>query len=183
MRNETALVASDDLLALLDESAAVEEGEEIELDIPPVQDLIEGERAVARISICRNSIIRYKQVASVIAHRAKLLVEKEELKIDQAQKALQPFVKRVVDVNLKADPKAVKSVTFLAGRAGFKKSSGAIEIDDMGTVAKKCHEMGIPVKMEITKTALKAIRMVDEDRFKKTGAKFRKGIDSFYVTA
>lgn len=176
----------DDLLAVLDSSAVGEEEPEIEPAIPPVTDLLQGEAAVARVVIGKNAIIRYKQIASLIATRAKALIEKEELKIAQAKEALQPFVKKIVSKNLSLDSKSKKSINFMSGKAGYKGSPGSIEIADMGRVARYCDEMNFPevtVTKTVTKTDLKALRKANPAAFSEIkNVKFNKGADSFYVT-
>lgn len=176
----------DDLLAVLDSSAVGEEEPEIEPAIPPVTDLLQGEAAVARIVIGKNAIIRYKQVASLIAARAKALIEAEEVKMAQAKQALQPFVKKIVSKNLSLDPKSKKSINFMSGKAGYKGSGGSMDILDMDKVAQYCDEKDfgvVVVKKTVTKTDLKVLMKANPEEFAKIkNVKFNKGVDNFYVT-
>ena len=180
----------EDLMSLLDQSAVrTTEEEEVELDIPPVTDLVEAESAMGRVAVCRMNIERFKQVAKMIKARADALVEAEEKKISQASAALQPFVERIVKKNLAIDKKATKSIKFLmGGKSGLRGGRESIEVTDEAKAIRTCEKKGIAVKKVETvvkKNVLdyfKNTEGVDVKVTKLDGIKYHKPRDSFFIT-
>lgn len=179
----------EDLMSLLDQSAVGAFEEEVELDIPPVTDLVEAESAMGRVAVCRNNIDRFKQVAKMIKARADALVEVETKKIEQASAALQPFVEKIVKKNLALDKKANKSIKFLmGGKSGLRGGRDSIEITDEAKAVKTCLEAGIATKKVETVLKknvmdyLKNTEGVDVEVTKLEGIKYHKPRDSFFIT-
>jgi hypothetical protein len=66
-------------------------------------------------------------------------------------------VKKVIENNRKADPNAKKSINFVLGTAGYRKSKEKVEVEDEETALNACHEFKIDtiVKESLSKTAIR----------------------------
>lgn len=174
-----------DLFAVLDSNVVGQEEVQGVVQYGTATDLVSAESLMAAIKVETLDIQRLKALRTAVNDRIKNMIAEGDGKIENAKACLQPFVEKIVKENLKIDAKAKKSINFMSGVAGMKKSQGSVQIDDMRKAADKCEKMGIPVTKTVSKNDLKKLYKELPDAFKQIdGVKFIKaGPDYFYVTA
>ena len=169
---------NDALIEMLDGSIL---GEEPEPEISDCTDLIQAESTMARVSVCDRNIERYKKVLQWVADRATALMAREEKKRDRLMSALQPWVENKIRNDIKANPKAKKSMEFLSGIAGLRAGKERVEIEDMEAAVKDARSRDIPVKTveTVSKTDVKNYHKLNGVVL--SGTKIVEGDETFYI--
>ena len=165
-----------DFLMILDQDAI---GEEVTFSAPT--DIVQAERLVAQIKESTDTKKRIEHIVQFVNDRARHLLDKEDTKIATATEFLQPFVKGIIAANLKANPKAKKSMDFLMGSAGFRAGLPSIKILDEEKALESCHALEIETIVKESVSKKKVKEYIDAGHDAPEGTEVDEGEETFTV--